>query len=92
MQKRLECTVFGRVQFVMFRDFAQRKGTSCGVVGTVRNLPDGSVSVIAEGEEDRLQKFLALLHRGSILSRVERVEESWGDTTGEFTRFTILYT
>ncbi len=91
MQKRLECQVFGRVQLVMFRDFTERKARSLGLVGTVKNNPDGSVSVVAEGNEETLKKFLVLVHKGSILSRVEHVEERWLESLGEYKKFDILY-
>ena len=91
MQKRLECKVFGRVQLVMFRDFVQRKASSRGITGTVKNNPDGSVSVIAQGEETKLQELLNLLHQGSVFSRVDRVEEYWSEPLGEFKSFDILY-
>jgi len=91
MQKRLECEVFGRVQLVMFRDFVQRKARARGIVGTVRNNPDGSVSVRAEGDEGKLRELLELIHRGSILARVDRVGEAWAGPLGEFKSFDILY-
>ncbi|OHA83935.1 MAG: hypothetical protein A2937_03290 [Candidatus Yonathbacteria bacterium RIFCSPLOWO2_01_FULL_47_33b] len=91
MQKRLECKVFGRVQLVMFRDFVQRKASSRGIIGTVKNNPDGSVSVVAQGEETKLQELLDLLHQGSVFSRVDRVEERWGEPLGEYRSFDILY-
>lgn len=73
MQKRLEAKVTGRVQGMMYRDFAQRKARGLGLVGTVRNLPDGSVSVIAEGEDASLQKFIILLRTGPIFAKVDNV-------------------
>lgn len=76
---------------VMYRDFAQRKARGLGLVGTVQNLPDGSVAVIAEGEEETLKKFIALLRKGSVFAKVEGVETKWVETTGEFKRFTIIY-
>lgn len=91
MQKRLECTISGRVQMVMFRDFVTRKARSRGIVGTVKNNPDGTVSVIAEGEEASLRELLALVHRGSLLARVDRVEESWRAPLGNYRSFDILY-
>ena len=91
MQKRLECQIFGRVQLVMFRDFVTRKARARGVVGTVRNNPDGSVSVIAEGEEMKLRELLVLVRRGPILARVDRVEEKWGEPLGGYKNFDILY-
>ncbi|MHB1118329.1 MAG: acylphosphatase [Minisyncoccota bacterium] len=91
MQKRLECEVFGRVQLVMFRDFVCRKARARRLVGTVKNNPDGSVSVRAEGEETKLRELLGLIHRGSILSRVDRVQERFIAPLGEFKSFDILY-
>ena len=91
MQKRLECKIFGRVQMVMFRDFVQRKARARALVGTVKNNPDGSVAVIAQGEEAKLQELLSLLHQGSVFSRVDRVEERWVEPLGEFKSFDILY-
>ncbi len=91
MQKRLECRVSGRVQLVMFRDFTQRKAFGLGLVGTVKNNPDGSVSVVAEGDEEALKKFLVLVHKGSILSRVDDVSEKWSESLGEYKNFAILY-
>jgi acylphosphatase len=91
MQKRLECTIVGRVQLVTFRDFARRKARRLGVVGTVRNMPDGTVSVCAEGEDEVLHKFLIQLRKGPILSRVDDIKLSWKDATSEFKDFKIVY-
>ena len=91
MEKRLECQVYGRVQMVMFRDFVTRKAQSRGIVGTVKNNPDGTVSVVAQGSEDKLKELLSLIRRGSFLSRVDRVEEYWLEPLGKFKSFDILY-
>ncbi len=89
--KSLEAKLFGRVQLVMFRDFTRRKARGQKLTGFVKNMPDGSVYVIAEGEEDRLKIFLQKLRKGSLLSRVDRVEEKWGEGTGAFEEFVIAY-
>ncbi|MDD2731072.1 MAG: acylphosphatase [Candidatus Portnoybacteria bacterium] len=91
MIKRVECQIFGRVQMVMFRDFTQRKAKALGLVGVVKNLPDGSVWAVAEGEEEKLQIFLAKLKKGPMLARVDRVEEKWPEATGGFDDFIISY-
>lgn len=91
MQKRIECSVSGRVQMVMYRDFATRNARSLGLTGMVKNMPDGTVSVIAEGEESSLTLFIEKLKIGSILAHVEHVAFSWGDATGTFTDFHIAY-
>ncbi|MBU1102360.1 acylphosphatase [Patescibacteria group bacterium] len=91
MKKRLECIVFGRVQLVMFRDFAQRRASRLGLAGTVKNLKDGSVFVTAEGEEEKLSLLLEDLKKGPVLARVDRLEEKWLPETSEFSDFKILY-
>lgn len=91
MPKRLECLIFGRVQLVMFRDFAQRKARSLKLAGTVKNLADGSVFAVAEGEEDELNQWLEHLEKGPLAAEVERVETEWLEATGEFKDFKILF-
>jgi len=72
--EEIHCIVSGRVQMVMFRDFTQRKARGLGLAGWVRNLPDGTVEVVAQGEGEELDRFVAHLHEGPLLARVERVE------------------
>jgi acylphosphatase len=91
MKERLECKITGRVQLVMFRDFTQRKATALGLFGRVENKRDGSVVVVAEGERSKLEQLLLLLRRGSLLSRVDGIMEKWGEATGEFSDFAIVY-
>jgi acylphosphatase len=91
MKKQLQATISGRVQMVMYRDFAQRKARKLGLVGTVQNQKDGSVNVIAEGEESILNDYVKYLNRGSILSKVKNVRISWAEPSGSFSDFTILY-
>lgn len=95
MQKRIECSIKGRVQGVMFRDFAQRNARKRGLVGWVKNEPDGSVSLVAEGGEATLKEYVELLWKGPLISRfvarVDAVDVSWRDEEGSFTDFLILY-
>jgi len=91
MQKRLECKIEGRVQLVMFRDFVGRNAIKLGLVGTVQNMEDGSVYMVAEGEEEKLSELLGFLQKGPILARVEAVQEKWAEPTGEFSSFNIAY-
>jgi acylphosphatase len=91
MQKEIRCTITGRVQLVMFRDFAQRKARSLGITGTVQNMRDGTVKVVAHGEEAVLSKYIIYLNKGSVLSRVEKVMVELGAPTSTFSGFEILY-
>lgn len=63
--------VRGRVQGVGFRYFARQRAEVHGVAGFVRNLPDGSVEVQAEGKPDALSAFEAEVRRGPSFGRVE---------------------
>ncbi len=91
MNKRIECQITGRVQMVMYRDFACRKARKLGLQGVVKNNADGSVTVIAEGEEVTLAKYVEFLNRGPVLAHVEHVGTIWGDEKREFSEFIIAY-
>lgn len=91
MRKRLDCEISGRVQMVMFRDFVQRAARRLGIVGTVRNTQTGSVSVVAEGEEEKLMELLALLKKGPLFARVDKTNEAWSEPLGGYKSFSILY-
>lgn len=75
----------------MYRDFAQRKARSLDVVGTVENLPDGTVEVIAQGMPDQLKSYIEKLNEGSILSKVDDVAVEWRSSRKTFDDFTIKY-
>ncbi|MEK7662260.1 MAG: acylphosphatase [Patescibacteria group bacterium] len=91
MKKRIECEIYGRVQLVMFRDFAQRKAKKRGLTGTVENMKNGNVYVIAEGEEKELNDFLEDLHKGPLFSKVTNVEVKMLDAKGGFNDFSIIF-
>lgn len=76
---------------VMYRDFAQRKARGLKLAGSVQNLSDGTVRVIAEGPKDALERYLAKLHKGPLLANVEAVRPVWLPATGSFKGFEIVY-
>lgn len=87
----LHAIVHGRVQLVLFRDFTARTARKLGVKGTVQNLPDGTVEVVAQGEKSSLGKLLEALQRGPLLSHVDSVESEWREVTKQFDDFDIVY-
>jgi len=91
MKKELRAVVRGRVQLVMYRDFASRTARRLGVAGTVRNLPDGAVEIVAQGAPAALAAYLERLRRGSLLSKVEHVDAQWHEPSEVLEDFTILY-
>jgi acylphosphatase len=88
---RLEATVAGLVQGVYFRQFTRQEANRLKLVGWVANQPDGTVRVVAEGEEAILRLLVDSLHRGPSAARVERVEIIWTAATGEFSDFRVRY-
>ncbi len=68
--------VYGRVQGVGFRRFAQRCANEYSIGGYVRNLPDGSVEIEAIGEFSQLQGFVERIAQGSWFSSVEEIEKT----------------
>ncbi|MEM0360651.1 MAG: acylphosphatase [Candidatus Diapherotrites archaeon] len=91
MQKRLHVLVFGLVQGVFFRAHAKAWAEELGLKGWVKNLSDGRVEALAEGEEKALLEWLELLKKGPRAARVEKVEVEWGKAKGEFSVFEVRY-
>ena len=87
----LRAVVRGRVQGVFFRAFVESCALELKLVGDVRNRPDGTVEVKAEGEREKLDKLLKNLQDGPPVARVDDVAVEWGEYTGEFTAFTVNY-
>ncbi len=89
--QRVIARVSGVVQGVGYRAFALRAAKTLKLTGYVRNCADGSVEVVAEGEEQQLQQFLETLRRGPDGARVSCVEATYQDATTEHTDFEIRY-
>ena len=85
----VHAVVHGRVQGVGFRWFVVRRATEHGVNGAVRNQPDGSVEVRAEGSRRALLALLDDLRAGPARARVERVDDAWSEDTGRYRSFEI---
>jgi acylphosphatase len=82
--------VRGRVQGVYYRASALREARRLGLTGWVANRPDGSVELVAEGEEDQVKDLLAWSQHGPSTARVEKVDTRWRSYTGEFSEFKIV--
>ena len=88
---RIHCLISGRVQGISFRSFTVKIAERLGLTGWVKNLPDGRVESMVEGEEKNVEKFLRLLNKGPILSRVNEVKIEREKYTGDFSDFKIIY-
>jgi acylphosphatase len=81
----------GRVQGVGFRYSALRQARALRVTGTVANLPDGSVEVVAEGSMPDLERMLSWLRRGPPGAHVSDLQVQWLDWTGRFADFEVEF-
>lgn len=91
MNKQAQIIVRGRVQGVFFRDFTHENATKLGLTGWVRNLTNGSVEALVEGEEVEIQKLIERLKIGPPASQVKEVEVKWLTSSGRFNNFSIRW-
>jgi acylphosphatase len=88
---RAHANISGRVQGVFFRMETKRAADRIGVYGWVRNLRDGTVEAIFEGNQDQVDTILAWCKEGPPNAQVSDVKSDWQDYTGEFSGFDISY-
>ena len=86
---QLHAIVHGLVQGVFFRASTRDTAHRLHLVGWVRNLPDDTVEVLAEGDRPTLQRLLEFLHHGPPDARVTKVDAEWRAATGGFMDFRV---
>lgn len=91
MKARAHVYVSGYVQGVWFRSYTQEMAERSGVCGWVRNLPDGRVEAVFEGEKENVEEMVKFCRRGPPGAQVEDVEVKWEQYKGEFSVFGIRY-
>ena len=81
--------IHGDVQGVGFRWFVVDAARPLGLRGWVRNRPDGSVEVTAEGERPKLETLLSAARRGPRSAQVSMVDVEWGEARGDLGPFEL---
>jgi acylphosphatase len=91
VKRRVQVIYSGRVQGVGFR--YSTRSVACGyeVTGFVRNLPDGRVELVAEGEENEVRAFLEGMDASHLGAYIRGREANWLDAAGEFKSFEIWF-
>jgi len=87
---RAHIFVSGRVQGVGFRWSVLNKARQFGIKGWVRNLPDGRVEAVFEGNKEIVEKIISWTKEGPYFAKVEKVDVQWENYTGEFEDFTVI--
>ncbi len=91
MIRRASIRVIGMVQGVYYRYTAKETAERLRLVGTVRNMADGSVSIVCEGEEEDVLRLVEWCRRGPGGARVDKVDVEWGEASGAFYGFSVIY-
>ncbi len=89
MVSRVHVYVEGRVQGVFFRAWTCDQAVKLGLYGWVKNLDDGRVEVVAEGQQPKLEEFIRQLKNGPKLANVEHLGITWEKAEGKYTSFEI---
>ncbi len=89
VEGRLTLLIDGKVQGVYFRASTVQTARTLGLTGFARNLPDGRVEVVAEGEESALKSLTHWCHQGPPAARVDSVKTIIDAPKGEFSDFEI---
>ncbi|MDO8503964.1 MAG: acylphosphatase [bacterium] len=92
MVKLVRAHIFidGCVQRVSFRAWTLRQAQGLQFVGWVKNLEDGRIEIIAEGEKKKVNQLIGLVKKGPKLAKVEHIDVSWEEGTGEFEEFSVV--
>jgi len=89
--KRLHIFVSGIVQGVFFRQNTLMKAREIGVYGWVKNLRDGRVEIVCEGDEESLKKMAAWCKKGPEGAYISGLDMQWEEFKDEFKNFRIVY-
>jgi acylphosphatase len=90
MKKAARFVVQGTVQGIFFRQFTKEHADGLGLTGFVRNLEDGTVEVVVEGEPDRIEQLAGFLRQGPEHAQIRNVSRKDKKWSGEFKDFKVL--
>lgn len=89
--QEMYCLITGKVQNVAYRVYAQDSASELGLSGWVRNLDDGSVELVAQGDKEVLKDFVEYLYEGSLRAQVESIDIHWQSPRELLEDFSIRY-
>ena len=81
----------GRVQGIGFRYTAEKLAADLGLVGWVKNLPDGRVEILCEGPKDRIELLLQDIQQSALGPYIKKTQCDWEKPTHEFKEFCIEF-
>ena len=88
---RAQVWISGRVQGVFYRAYTRDQARARGLKGWVRNLPDGRVAAVFEGQRSMIEDMIAWCHKGPPYAAVDEVQVVWQEYVGDLDDFRIAY-
>jgi len=89
--QRVRIIVHGSVQGVFFRSNTRTMASDLGLKGYAKNMPDGSVEVVAEGEKDKLKELIEFCKKGPEAAEVSKIDVKFSEASNEFEGFEVRY-
>ena len=89
--KEIRILIYGDVHGVGFRYHTQEMAQPLGLSGYVKNLPDGSLEIVAQGKKENLEKLITWAGTGPRFAKVERIETEWRNPSEPLKTFEIKY-
>lgn len=89
--KRVRIYIYGRVQGVLFRHYTNKKAINLGLKGYVRNIGDGSVEVVAEGDKEGIENLIKFCKKGPVNAIVKKIKIDYEEPKADFEEFGIRY-
>ncbi len=81
--------VSGKVQGVFYRASCQEVAQALGLTGWIRNLSDGNVEALVQGEKEKIEKLIEWCKKGPAGAKVNNVNITWGNAQEEFKNFDV---
>lgn len=88
--KTAHVIVSGFVQGIGYRSFVKKNAVKLGLTGFVRNIENGRVEALFQGDKEKIEEMILLCKKGPYLSEVKNVEVDWIDEMEEFKLFEVI--
>lgn len=89
--KQVHLIISGRVQGVLFRSNTKNQADKLEITGWVKNLPNGSVEITAQGKRETLDNLISWCKAGPLFAKVEKLKVKWQKPSDFFQTFEIIY-
>ncbi len=90
MVEQVLIRITGKVQGVFYRAHAKKNAEALNLKGYAKNMPDGSVEILVQGDMASIESLISWCRKGSPSAKVEKVETSWQKASAQTENFKII--